>query len=56
MWYDTVVHSPTVLRHLVEVVGADRVLLGSDYPFGRGSDDPVAELAAAGLDGAQSRS
>jgi aminocarboxymuconate-semialdehyde decarboxylase len=50
MWYDTVVHSPTVLRHLVEVVGADRVLLGSDYPFDMGSDDPVAELAAAGLD------
>ncbi|WP_433296199.1 amidohydrolase family protein [Pseudonocardia sp. CA-142604] len=50
LWYDTVVHSPAVLRHLVEVVGPDRVLLGSDFPFDMGSDDPVAELAAAGFD------
>jgi len=31
-------------------VGADRVALGSDYPFDMGTDDPVADLAAAGLD------
>ncbi|MTW16962.1 amidohydrolase family protein [Rhodoplanes serenus] len=38
--YDTCVYDARVLRHLVEVVGADRVLLGSDYPVG--DPQPVA--------------
>ena len=37
------------LRHLVEVAGADRVLLGSDFPFDMGLDDPVAFVREAGL-------
>ena len=49
MWYDTVVFEPTLLRMLVELVGVERVMLGSDYPFDMGEDDPVAMLAAAGL-------
>jgi aminocarboxymuconate-semialdehyde decarboxylase len=32
--YDTCVYEPEVLLHLVERVGADRVVLGSDYPVG----------------------
>jgi aminocarboxymuconate-semialdehyde decarboxylase len=34
LYYDTCVYEPEVLRHLVERVGADRVVLGSDYPVG----------------------
>ena len=34
----------------MDAVGADRVLLGSDYPFDMGVPDPVDRLAAAGLD------
>jgi len=49
LWFDALVHSPMVLRHLVETVGADRVMLGSDYPFDMGTDDPVGALTAAGL-------
>jgi len=49
LWFDALVHSPMVLRHLVEAVGADRVMLGSDYPFDMGTDDPVGALTAAGL-------
>jgi aminocarboxymuconate-semialdehyde decarboxylase len=30
-------------------VGADRVLLGSDFPFDMGTDDPLGALRAAGL-------
>lgn len=41
MYFDTVVHSPQALRHLVETVGSDRVLLGSDYPFEMGEPRPV---------------
>jgi aminocarboxymuconate-semialdehyde decarboxylase len=47
--FDSLVHSPEALRALVRVVGAERVLLGSDFPFDMGVPDPVARLAAADL-------
>ncbi len=50
IWFDTVVHDHGALRHLVEVAGADRVLLGSDYPFDMGPEDPVGFVAGARLD------
>ncbi|GAA1943031.1 amidohydrolase family protein [Microbacterium deminutum] len=49
LWFDTVVHDAHALRHLVEVAGGSRVLLGSDFPFDMGLDDPVTEIRAAGL-------
>jgi aminocarboxymuconate-semialdehyde decarboxylase len=49
MWFDSLVYTPPALRHLVDAVGADRVVLGSDYPFDMGVPDPVDRLAAAGL-------
>ncbi|MFI9828844.1 amidohydrolase family protein [Streptomyces sp. NPDC051913] len=49
MWFDALVYTPRALRHLVEEVGADRVVLGTDHPFDMGVDDPVARLDAAGL-------
>ena len=39
-FYDTVTHDPAVLRALVEFVGAERVLAGSDHPFDMGDPDP----------------
>jgi aminocarboxymuconate-semialdehyde decarboxylase len=33
LYYDTVVMSETALRFLIDTVGSDRVVLGSDYPF-----------------------
>ncbi len=48
-YYDTVVHGPEALRFLVARVGADRVLLGSDYPFPMGDPEPVATVRAAAL-------
>ena len=33
LYYDTVVMSERVLRFLIDAVGIDRVVLGSDYPF-----------------------
>jgi aminocarboxymuconate-semialdehyde decarboxylase len=44
--YDTMVFQPLYLRHLVEVVGADRVLLGTDFPFDMGETDPVGLIDA----------
>jgi aminocarboxymuconate-semialdehyde decarboxylase len=42
IWFDTVVHDEVALRHLVEIVGGGQVVLGSDFPFDMGLDDPVA--------------
>jgi aminocarboxymuconate-semialdehyde decarboxylase len=49
IWYDALVYTPQALRHLVEVVGSDKVVLGTDYPFDMGVTDPVERAAAAGL-------
>jgi aminocarboxymuconate-semialdehyde decarboxylase len=54
MWFDSVVHSADVAKSLVNLVGADRLVVGSDYPFDMGVDRP-GELVAAipGLTAAQ---
>ena len=44
-YYDSITHHPSALRFLVETLGADRVVMGSDYPFAMGPADPVASLA-----------
>jgi aminocarboxymuconate-semialdehyde decarboxylase len=33
LYYDTVVASPASLRFLIDVVGADRVMFGTDFPY-----------------------
>ena len=40
--YDCVVGSEAALRFLIDSVGADRVVLGSDWPFVRWDPSPVA--------------
>ncbi|MDN0198919.1 amidohydrolase family protein [Streptomyces sp. S.PNR 29] len=49
LYFDSLVHDPQVLRALVGAVGPDRVLLGSDFPFDMGTEDPVGALRAARL-------
>lgn len=39
--YDTISHDPGTLLYLIRLVGADRVMLGSDYCFEIGYDRPV---------------
>jgi aminocarboxymuconate-semialdehyde decarboxylase len=46
LYYDTMVFQPLYLRHLVEVVGADRVMLGTDFPFDMGETDPLGLIDA----------
>ncbi|MDP7982197.1 MAG: amidohydrolase family protein [Conexivisphaera sp.] len=55
MYFDSAVYSPEALRFLVQVVGIDRVLLGTDYPADimewRGMGGRVEEaLGRAGLE------
>jgi aminocarboxymuconate-semialdehyde decarboxylase len=54
-YYDTVVFDPVVLAELVAFAGAERVLLGSDYPFDMADARPADTVAAAGLDAAAER-
>ncbi len=53
LYYDTCVYDVSVLEALVERVGADRIVLGSDYPVA-GDEDHVAFVRSArNLDDAQ---
>lgn len=50
LYYDTLVYSADNLGHLIREVGADRLVLGTDYPFPIMSTDPVGDaLAVEGL-------
>jgi len=46
IWYDTLVYEPQALRHLIDTVGVSQVVVGSDYPFDMGHNDPHGLLAA----------
>lgn len=51
LFYDTMVFQPLYLRHLIEVVGVDRVMLGTDFPFDMAETDPVGLIdATEGID------
>jgi aminocarboxymuconate-semialdehyde decarboxylase len=45
-FYDTVVYTPRTLRFLVDVVGVDRVVFGTDWPAPMTFVDPVGRLEA----------
>ena len=44
-YYDSCVYAPSVLEALIARVGADRVLFGTDYPFGE--QDPRSATSAS---------
>lgn len=50
IWYDSLVHDPLALRYLVDLVGSERVMLGSDYPFPLGEDVPGRLIESSALD------
>jgi aminocarboxymuconate-semialdehyde decarboxylase len=39
-WIDALVHDPKALKYVVDVMGSDRVCMGSDYPFPLGEHRP----------------
>ena len=46
-----------VLEYLVAVVGAEQVMLGTDYPFAMGEHQPMKAISeVSGLTDAQKRS
>ena len=40
IWTDSLVHDPDALKLLIEKIGIDRIVLGSDYPFPLGEQGP----------------
>ena len=52
-YLDSLVHDSNALRYLIELFGADKVALGSDYPFPLGEERPgtliesLSELSAS---------
>ena len=40
-YFDTITFDPQMLGHLIGKYGADHVVLGTDYPFDMGEDNPV---------------
>jgi aminocarboxymuconate-semialdehyde decarboxylase len=55
MVYDTIVHAPKPLRFLADLVGVDRLVLGTDYSFPPADLSPLASLKAAGFDAADTK-
>jgi aminocarboxymuconate-semialdehyde decarboxylase len=42
--YDTIAHSKSIMEYVIQQVGVERVMLGSDYCFTMGYDQPVRFL------------
>ena len=44
LYFDTIVFDERELKHLIEIWGADHIMLGTDYPFDMAEPDPVGFL------------
>jgi aminocarboxymuconate-semialdehyde decarboxylase len=47
--YDTILHAQAPLEFLISSVGANRVFLGSDYPYDMGTGECVRQVRAANI-------
>jgi aminocarboxymuconate-semialdehyde decarboxylase len=45
-YFDALTHDPMAARHLINRVGADRVVIGTDHPFDMGPEKPMAAIGA----------
>ncbi|HET6143326.1 MAG TPA: amidohydrolase family protein [Candidatus Acidoferrales bacterium] len=53
--YDTIVHSKSVMEFVISEVGADRIMVGSDYCLDMGYDQPLQVLDRVNMTPAQKR-
>ncbi len=44
-YYDALIHDTRALRYLIDLVGADRVTIGTDAPFDMGEEAPLAMIS-----------
>jgi len=52
-YYDTITHSKQIMEFVISTVGAERVMLGSDYCFDMGYERPVQFLEQINLSSVQ---
>jgi aminocarboxymuconate-semialdehyde decarboxylase len=50
IYFDSVVFTPHQLQELVGLFGADKIVMGTDYPFDMADYDPVGHVVGAGFD------
>jgi aminocarboxymuconate-semialdehyde decarboxylase len=48
-WVDSITHDPHLLRYVINMVGSNRVMIGSDYPFPLGDLELGAMTEQMGL-------
>jgi aminocarboxymuconate-semialdehyde decarboxylase len=53
IYTDTILHDARVLKFVAEMIGTERIMMGSDSPFPIGDMSPMQIVADAGLTGAQ---
>jgi aminocarboxymuconate-semialdehyde decarboxylase len=53
LYYDTIVQDARTLRYLVDVVGSERIMVGSDMPFPIGDPAPLKIIETAPLSEAE---
>ena len=46
LFFDSCVHDPRALRYLIDTVGIETVMLGTDYPFPLGEQEPGSGILA----------
>jgi aminocarboxymuconate-semialdehyde decarboxylase len=49
VYTDTILHDPRVLRFVIEMIGGERIMMGSDMPFPIGDGEPMKIVADAKL-------
>jgi aminocarboxymuconate-semialdehyde decarboxylase len=49
IYVDSLVHEPLMLRYLLDLMGPDRIALGSDYPFPLGEPQPGQLIDSCGF-------
>jgi aminocarboxymuconate-semialdehyde decarboxylase len=56
IYTDTILHDVRVLKFVVEMIGTERLMMGSDMPFPIGDTEPMKIVAEAGLPKQQTES
>jgi aminocarboxymuconate-semialdehyde decarboxylase len=56
IYTDTILHDARVLKFVIEMMGTERLMMGSDMPFPIGDTEPMKIVAAASLSKAQADS
>jgi aminocarboxymuconate-semialdehyde decarboxylase len=56
IYTDTILHDARVLKFVIEIMGSERIMMGSDMPFPIGDLEPLKIVTDAGLGSAQTAS